>query len=157
MLLTAVNILITIIAAIFAAAVLLLIAVFFAPLSYEAGGTYKDKPDFNIGISWLFGLVKIEGHLGAAGLKTDIASPFKNLKEKLDKKSSENKKGKIKKKQTVKSAEAEHRDKLKIQPESKPKAKPNETARTKTKPSSEKQPEKAKISEQDGEKPDYGL
>ncbi|MCC8015762.1 MAG: DUF2953 domain-containing protein, partial [Eubacterium sp.] len=33
----------------------------------------------------------------------------------------------------------------------------NETARTKTKPSSEKKPEKAKISDQDGEKTDSGL
>ncbi|MCD7854789.1 MAG: DUF2953 domain-containing protein [Clostridiales bacterium] len=157
MLLTAVNILITIIAVLLAAAVLLLIAVLFAPLSYEAGGEYNEKPDFNLSITWLFGLVKIKGHLGDEGLETKITYPFKRLKERLDKKSLKTKKSKSDKNRKSKSVQSETKSDQKDMPKEKPKKKPKETAQTKTKPTAEKKPEKSKNSDRDEEKSDSGL
>ncbi len=157
MLLTAVNILITIIAALFAAAVLLLIAVFFAPLSYEADGVYKDKPDLNVGISWLFGLVKIEGHLGNEDLKTRVTYPFKKLKEKLDKKPIKTKKSKSNKKSESKPVQSEPKSDQKDIPKEKPENIPKEQARSKAEPAAEKKSEKSKKSEKNEEKSSSGL
>ncbi|MCD8238829.1 MAG: DUF2953 domain-containing protein [Clostridiales bacterium] len=149
MLLTAVNILITIIAVLLAAAVLLLIAVLFAPLSYEAQGEYNEKPDLNLSINWLYGLVKIKGHLGGDGLETKITYPFKRLKKRLDKKPLKAKKSKSDKDRKSKSVQSEPKSDQKDMPKEKPKKKANPTAEKKT--------EKAKNSDRDEEKSDSGL